>query len=201
MTMSSEMQKQESQELTQRIAELEHSQRFVEGELAGLRAVTESELDALAALMSECPLVLREMQPWTGQKLRKQFNDEKDPGLWAEKRKTYSVVDRTGLLCGFIVQRSRENQIFECSLHIADTRPDRDALGRDLLACYMQLLRDWSDPVRIETYILAAEEQKAGWLRDAGFELEASFEEMYMHRGEAATGQIWGWVNPRVIDG
>jgi len=197
--MSSEIQQSVTSELTERIAGLERDQRFIEGEHVGLRAVIEGELDALAALMSECPLVMRESQPWTGQKLRKQYGDEKEPGLWTEKRKTYAVVDRGGALAGFIVQRSRENQLYECSLHVADARDGRDALGRDLLACYMKLLLDWSDPVRIETYILAVEEQKAGWLKSAGFELEASFEEMYMFRGEPATGQIWGWVNPRVL--
>ena len=54
---------------------------FVEGEHIVLRPVLEKDLEQLAPLMAQNPCE-RKPTPWTLQRLKKKFEDEKDPGLW-----------------------------------------------------------------------------------------------------------------------
>jgi hypothetical protein len=86
-------------------------------------------------------------------------------------------------------------------LHIAASTEDRDALGRDMLAAYMQLVLDWHDQVRFEVFLLDCEKQKQQWLAAAGFEREVVFTDYYMHEGRPESLHIWGWVNPRLESG
>lgn len=198
--MLSETTKAEAEKLKAEAAKLDKQQRFIEGEHVGLRAVTEGDLGRLAQLMSESPLVEHNPQPWTEQKLKKLFEDEKEPGLWTDKKRFYLAVDKTGGVVGFIIQKRHFDGCYEINLHVGDRVDDRNDVGTDMVKAYMQLMRDWTDPVRVEGYILALETGKASWLKANGYELECTFEKMYMYQGDAVASEIWGWVNPRVLD-
>lgn len=198
--MNSEQRKSEAEQLRQQAAVLDKQQRFIASDSLGLRAVTEADLYELAALMAQCPLAGRDAVPWTEQRLKKEFEDEKEPGLWSETKRTYLAVDVSGGIVGFIQQNQRGVSGYEFYVHIAESHSDRDMLGHELMKLYMQLLSDWVDPPRLETFILKLEGQKADWLAAAGFELECTFDEMYMYLGRPEAAQIWGWVSPRIED-
>jgi len=85
--------------------------------------------------------------------------------------------------------------------HVATRESDRDELGRDMLATYMRLTLDWHNQVRIEAWVPACEQQAPAWLTDAGFELEAVFDEVFMYQGRPEAEQLWGWVNPQLSSG
>jgi RimJ/RimL family protein N-acetyltransferase len=170
------------------------------GSYIRLRAVQEEDLAQLAALMAATPC-LRELLPWTAQRLKKKFNDEKEPGLWGRRDRVYLAVRiADGQIIGYIDERERWI-CRELHLHVAADAADRDALGHDMLAAYMQVVLDWHDQVRVEAHVLACEQQKQQWLATAGFELEASFSEYHMYRGSPEALQFWGWINPRLEDG
>ena len=198
--MVSETRKAAAKKLKAEAATLVKAQRFVEGEHIGLRAVTEGDLGRLAQLMAESPLVESNPQPWTEQALKRKYENKKEPGLWADKKRFYLAVDKAGEAVGFIIQQRQFDGCYEISLHVGDSVANHDAVGTDMLEAYMRLMADWNDPVRVEGYILQLETGKASWLKANGFELECTFEQMYIYQGQPVASQIWGWVNQRVLD-
>lgn len=192
--------KHDTPKVPEDVAAAGQAQAMATGAYVRLRAVQEEDLAELAALLAETPCP-RELLPWTTQRLRKKFNAEKDPGLWGKKERIYVAVRiADGQVVGYIDECVR-GVCREPRLHIAARAADRNELGNDMLATYMQSLLDWHDQVRVEAYLLACEEQKQQWLTAAGFELEASLSDMYMHQGKPEALQIWGWVNPRLENG
>jgi len=175
-------------------------QYLAQGDLVKLRGVQEADLERLAAIMSQAPMLGTKPKPWTTQSLKQKFEDKKDPGLWGEKDRTYCAVDNDGKVIG-LIQATRREYVTEFNFHVDDNRPDLDELGRDLVATYKLLLTDWHDPARIESSILEVEESKAAWLMEAGFEREVVIKESFMFEGRPVAGEIWGWVNPRVTGG
>src|SRR5688572_12425572 len=99
---------------------------FVSGELAKLRPVLEADLPALARLMSEAPFGFSwEREPWTVQRLKKKFDDEKEPGLWGRTSKFYAVTDYAGALVGALREELDRLNGYDIELHIALAREDR----------------------------------------------------------------------------
>jgi len=176
------------------------AQTMATGAYIRLRAVQEEDLAVLAALMAETPCP-RQLVPWTTQRLKKKYNDEKEPGLWGRQNRFYLAVRiADGQIIGYIDEREQW-VCRDLHLHVADREPDRDQLGEDMLATYMRLILEWHDQVRIEAWLLACEEQKQGWLASAGFEREVVFAEMFMHQGRPEAEQLWGWISPRFENG
>lgn len=175
-------------------------QTMAAGRHVRLRAAQEEDLEALAALLAETPCP-RELLPWTTQRLKKKYNDEKEPGLWGRRDRCYLAVRISdGQIIGYIDER--QYWVFrDLHLHVADNAADRNALGQDMLAAYMQLVLDWHDQVRLEVFLLECEEQKQQWLAAAGFEREAVFSDYYIHEGRPESLHIWGWINPRLQSG
>jgi hypothetical protein len=167
---------------------------FAEGAHIVLRPVLEKDLLELAPLMAQNPCE-RKPTPWTLQRLKKKFEDDKEPGLWGKGEKFYVAVRRTGGVVGFLIQRG-DNRVFWITVHVDDKLEDRDALGLDLLRAYESLMMDWHDPVRIGCEIIRPEIAKAGWLKQAGYELEVVFEKMQMYLGEAVAVEHYGWIAP-----
>ncbi len=176
------------------------AQSMATGTYVRLRAVQEEDLEQLAALMAATPCP-RELLPWTAQRLRKKYNDEKEPGLWGRRDRVYLAVRiADGKVVGYIDERERWI-CRDLHLHVAADAADRDALGSDMLAAYMRMVLDWHDQPRFEAHVLACEDHKQQWLAAAGFELEVSFSEYFMHQGRPEALQFWGWINPGVADG
>lgn len=167
---------------------------FVEGEHIVLRPVLEKDLEQLAPLMAQNPCE-RKPTPWTLQRLKKKFEDEKDPGLWGSGEKYYVAVRKAGGVVGFLVQRG-QNRVYWITVHVDDNIADRDAVGMDILKAYESLMMDWHDPVRIGCEIIEPEAAKAGWLKDCGYELEVVFERMQMWLGEPVAVHHYGWIAP-----
>jgi RimJ/RimL family protein N-acetyltransferase len=176
------------------------AQNMATGTFIRLRAVQEEDLEQLAALLAQTPCP-RELLPWTTQRLKKKYNDEKEPGLWGRRERLYLAVRvADGQLVGYIDERERWT-CRDIHLHVADGAEDRDALGGDMLSAYMRMILDWHDQVRFEVFLLASETQKQQWLAAAGFEREVVFTDYYMHEGRSDSLYIWGWINPRLENG
>lgn len=168
---------------------------FAEGQHVILRPVGENDLRELARLMAECPLLDKQL-PWTYQRLKKQFEDEKDPGLWKERDKYFVVVRREGGLAGFLHEREDWNRgMYWNSVHLDDRIEDRDVLGRDIIAAYLAYKQRWHNPLRISFDVLGPEEAKARWLIAAGFELELKLERMVMYLGQAEAICTYTWLS------
>ena len=185
-----------STEMKQLAEEAALGQYLARGEHLRLRGVQESDLPRLAAIMAEAPLYGPKPRPWTAQALKKQFEDEKEPGLWSPTKRTYCVVAEDGTVVG-CARSEFHYYVYECSFHLAFGLEDRDALGCDLVRTLHQLLVEWDDPARVEFSILEVEADKAAWLRDAGYEHEITLADAYMYGGRPTASQIWGWVSPR----
>lgn len=173
----------------------EQSERgLVTGEHIVLRPVLARDLEQLVRLLAQNPCE-RMPKPWTLQRLKKKFEDEKEPGLWGRREKWYVAVRPAGEVVGLLIQRGQE-RVYWVTLHVDDDIADRDAVGVDLLRAYESLMTAWHDPVRIGCEILAPEESKAGWLRELGYELEVVFERMLMWHGEPTAVHQYGWIAP-----
>jgi len=168
---------------------------FAEGEHVILRPVGENDLRELARLMAECPLLDKQL-PWTHQRLKKQFEDEKDPGLWKERDKYFAAVRRERGLVGFLHEREDWNRgMYWDSVHVDDRLADRDELGRDIVATYLAYKQRWTDLLRVSFDVLRPEQAKAEWLTASGFELELTRERMVLYLGKAEAILTYTWLS------
>jgi hypothetical protein len=172
---------------------------FISGEHAKLRPVLEADLPALARVMAEAPFGFSwEREPWTVQRLKKKFEDEKEPGLWNRTSKFYVVTDQTGVLVGALREELDRLNGCDVELHIALARGDRDALGQDALRSYMEYKRGWQGTLRIDMALLPVQAAEREWLLANGFERHLRCEEAWLYRGELLPLEIYGWLAPEV---
>lgn len=166
---------------------------FAEGQHVVLRPVLEADLAELAKLMAENPA---ETLPWTLQRLKKKFEDEKEPGLWSETDRVFVAVRTQGGAVGYLSERqSKQAGIFWCSTHVTDRLDDRGELGRDLVSAYLAYKQNWHNPLRISFDVLGCESDKAGWLQAGGFELELTCGRMVMHMGRPESICTYAWYS------
>lgn len=172
---------------------------FAAGELVVLRPVQETDLAELAQLLAENPYD-RHPQPWTPQRLKQKFEDKDKPGLWQERERYFSVVRKTGGVVGFIHEEDNDGHtgMWWNSLHIAAALPDREALGRDMLAAYIAYKRRWHNPLRIEFSLAACELDEARWLEEAGFELEVALDDAVLYQGRPQAELVYSWISDYV---
>jgi hypothetical protein len=173
---------------------------FLTGQHVKLRPVLESDLPSLAQLMAEAPHGFSwNVSVWTESSLRKQFNDDKEPGLWGRDKRYLVVTDFDGVVCGLLMEGLQRLGGATVEFHIADARADRDVLGSDALAVYKEYKRSWFNCPRIEVFIVAVEDAKREWLRSSGFELEIECKESWLYQGEVATIEVWAWIADWVL--
>lgn len=170
------------------------TQGFAHGERLILRPVQEGDLADLARILAQQPGGGGKPLPWTEQRLRKQFEDEKDPGLWRSEAKVYAVVAQDGPLVGF-VRESYEAwiQSFLINFHVDDRSADRDALGRELVALYLDYLTRWHDPGMVTSEPLDLEADKRAWLEAAGFRYQFTQERAELYLGRAVGRCAYAW--------
>lgn len=164
-----------------------------------LRPLLEEDLPRLAQLMSEYePAPSRE--PVTPQLLKKRFADDKSPGFWSDEAKLYGAVDGEGRLLGYVREVTMEYlRSIRVTYHIADKAPQREALGRELAALHMKLLKDWQRPWRVSSMLLAGDSLRAGWLASEGFVLDCTSQRSYWHMGRAVGLEYWVWFSPELL--
>jgi hypothetical protein len=180
----------------QKTDEVTIAKGFAEGKHVVLRPVLETDLAELAKLMAENP---GETLPWTLQRLKKKFEDEKEPGLWSDTNRVFVAVRPQGGVVGYLAERqSKQAGIFWCFTHVADGLDRRDELGRDLVSAYLAYKRKWHNPLRISFEILGCESDKAAWLQTGGFELELTCERMVMHMGRPESICTYAWYSERL---
>jgi RimJ/RimL family protein N-acetyltransferase len=172
---------------------------FAESEHLILRPVKEDDLREMARLLAEAPLSTQNV-PWTHQRLKKQFEDEKEPGLWKERDKYFAVVRREGGLVGFLYEREDWNRgMYWSKLHVDDRLADRDALGLDVVKTYLAFKQRWHNPLRISFDVLGPEEAKTNWLMASGFELELTRERMQLYLGQAEAICTYTWYSEQLL--
>ena len=166
---------------------------FAEGQHVVLRPVLEADLPELAKLMAENPL---EALPWTLQRLKKKFENKKEPGLWGKTDRVFVAVRTQGGVVGYLTERqSKQAGIYWGFTHVADARDDRDVLGRDLISAYLEYKQKWHNPLRLSFDILGCESAKAAWLQAGGFELELTCERMVMQLGGPESICTYAWYS------
>jgi hypothetical protein len=167
---------------------------FIAGSLTKLRPVLEADLPGLARLMAEAPRGFScERQPWTLQRLRKQFEDEKHPGLWGSKHRIFAITDRDGALVGAVREELERLGSVDLELHIAAGHPQRDALGRDALATYVEYKRGWQYTPRIGLKLLEFQQAEREWAQACGFAFDLRAEEAWLHQGRFIAFEIYAW--------
>jgi hypothetical protein len=168
---------------------------FEKGEHCAIRPVLGSDLVELARIMAQAPC-RRRPEPLTHERLRKQYEDEKKPGLWSETDKTYVVLDSSGAVVGFI-QESYDMfmGMLSITMHVDDLCALRDAVGAEMLILFRRYLDRWRSIQRITCEILELEQDKASWLTAAGFELELAMQRAELYRGRAVTRCAWAWMS------
>jgi hypothetical protein len=167
---------------------------FIGGTLTKLRPVLEPDLPALARLMSEAPRGFSwEREPWTAQRLKKEFEDEKEPGLWGRTKRVFAVTTLDGTLVGVLREELERLGAVDLELHIAQEHPDRAALGRDALAAYVEYKRGWQYTPRIGITLLEFQDQEREWALAAGFEHDLRCREAWLHRGEYIAFDVYAW--------
>jgi len=181
-------------------AEAKTEKGFAEGEHVVLRPVLEDDLPELAKLMAENPGE-REPTPWTHQRLKKKFEDKKEPGLWGKRERYYVIVRKSGGVVGLLREEDDYNRgIYWNELHVADALADRDQLGRDVAATYLAYKQRWHDPLRISFDLLRVEKTKIAWLEACGFELELTQERSVLYRGKPEARCFYTWLSETLLN-
>jgi len=177
-------------------SETDKQQGFAAGAHVVLRPVLEDDLAALAGLRAENPV---EELPWTLQRLKQQFENEQEPGLWSADKRVFVAVRHQGEVVGYLNERqSKQAGIYWCFTHVADRLHDRDEVGCDLVSAYLAYKQKWHNPRRISFDILGCESDKAAWLNAGGFELELTCERMVMHRGHPESICTYAWYSEQL---
>lgn len=174
---------------------------FAEGGHTVLRPVLEEDLAALAPLLASNPGEPDRL-PWTHQRLKKKFEDEKEPGLWGKSMRMLTAVRRdSGEVIGYVKEQKDENPgVFWAHMHVADGAGDRDTLGPDIIAAYLAYKQRWHDPLRVGFNALGCEADKAGWLETCGFPLELRRERMVLWLGKPEAICTYAWYSDRLKD-
>lgn len=172
---------------------------FVSGQHLTLRPVMEADLQRLADYMSEPGARPGAEAPLTLQALKKQFEDEKSPGMWGDEKKTYLALALDGSLRGFITERTHMSMGQHiANYHIGLRHEQRDALGCELVALHLRLLNDWQRLLRVEARALEEDQPKRAWLEAAGFELEFVAPRSVFHLGQAVGLAYYSWLSPEL---
>jgi hypothetical protein len=173
---------------------------LAQGEQIILRPVLEQDLERLAYLLGESPFGIgQDALPWTAARLKKKFEDAENPGLWGDRRFTFAVARLSGGVVGFIDCTRDSCGGLWITLHVQQGLADCDSLGRDALATFMAMARKWHNLPRVATAVVACEQEKCGWYRDAGFELEIRAEEAQLYQGCFHDILIYGWLAESTI--
>lgn len=172
---------------------------FAVGGHVVLRPVLEEDLAALAPLLAGNPGETDRL-PWTQQRLKKKFEDEKEPGLWGKNTRYLAAVRREGgEVVGYVKEHRDENPgVFWAWIHVADGAGDRDVLGPDMISAYLAYKQRWHDPFRVSFDILGCEADKAGWLEACGFPLELTRRRMVLWLGQPQDLCTYTWYSDRL---
>lgn len=173
---------------------------FINGELTRLRPVLERDLPQMAALMCEAPRGFTwDNYPWSHARLKKKFEDEKFPGLWGQRERYFAISDMQDQLCGVLREEQERGGQVELDFHVVATRPDREELGRDMLAAYRDYKTNWWTINRIETALLSTQSSEREWLLGLGFDHEFTARRAWLHLGEIVDLEIYAWLPERVL--
>ncbi|MCC7477377.1 GNAT family N-acetyltransferase [bacterium] len=173
---------------------------FINGQLTRLRPVLERDLEGLVELLNEAPLGFNwEGYPWSLPRLKKKFEDEKEPGLWGQRQRFLAATDLDGALVGVLHEEQERSGQVGLEFHFALARSDRGQLGPDALQAYMDYKRNWFNTPRIECNLLSPQEAEIGWLLALGFIHDMSCQRVRLHLGQAAALEIFSWCQPWVL--
>lgn len=161
------------------------SRGFERGERLTLRPVQTGDLAQLAAVMAEDPLPHRQ-QPWTLDRLKKEFEDEKSPGLWSDTARMFVAVLEDGTVAGYVEENPQAwLHALLLYLHVLDGLPEREALGQELVDLHLAYRRRWYNDSLLLIDVVEPDQAKAEWLKRAGFSFEMRMERSALFLGRA----------------
>lgn len=174
---------------------------FINGELTRLRPVLERDLAGMVELMNEAPLGFTwDGFPWSLPRLKKKYEEEKEPGLWGQRHRYFAICDLEGRLCGVLHEEHERNGQVGIEFQLASDREDREQLGPDALSAYLAYKKNWFNTPRIEVNLLSPQEAEQRWLLALGFNHDMSCPRIKLHLGEAVALEIYSWCQPWVLD-
>jgi hypothetical protein len=174
--------------------------KFVDGELTGLRPVLAEDLDALVHLLNESPMPFGDNVPWTVSRLKKKFEDEKDPGLWTEDKRWYTVLDLAdGSVVGLLKEESRGGEVW-LSQYFAEALSNREALFLDGLGAYVHFKDRFANVSRINVELVDAQADDAAWFAELGFVHQARVPGVCFYLGERRDLLLYSWIPQWVLD-
>lgn len=173
--------------------------RFVDGELTALRPVLEQDLETLVHLLNASVIPIGEQPVWTHARLKKQFADEKEPGLWTKSKRWYSVLRKADKeTVGIIVERQERTTETELSFQFAPSE-DSDALARDALDAYFKYRTGYYTTTRINAEVANVETEKVRWLEELGFVYQAHIPESLLWQGARCNLLLYSWIPQWVL--
>jgi RimJ/RimL family protein N-acetyltransferase len=175
--------------------------KFVDGELTGLRPVLEGDLEALVHLLNESPLPFGDNVPWTLARLKKKYEDEKEPGLWDDEKRWYAVTELVdNSLCGVLRETHWRTGEFGVKLHLAHSNASRRELMTDAVLTFVRFKEGFSNANRINIDFLEIEEDKAASLADVGFIPQGRIPGVCFHLGQPCDYILYSWIPQWVLD-
>lgn len=173
---------------------------FINGALTRLRPVLERDLAGMVALMNEAPLGFTwEGFPWSVARLRKKFEDEKEPGLWGQRQRFLAATDLDGALVGVLHEEQERNGQVGLEFHFALACPERREMALDALGSYRSYRCDWYNTPRIEVNLLAPQQDEMRWLLELGFHHDMSCPRIKLYLGRPEALEIFSWCQPWVL--
>jgi hypothetical protein len=172
---------------------------FFAGALTRLRPVLAADLPRVVELLSASPRNIEDEKPWTVARLKKKFEDEKEPGLWGKEKRWYLVVTPDEAIIGVLIEdQNRSGEIwldFSFDMQLAD----RDSLALDGLRTYLRYKRDYHNIPRAYCFVLDVQLAELKWLKQLDFIYQAQLPQCVLHLGERHDALLYAWIADWVI--
>jgi hypothetical protein len=172
--------------------------RFADGELTALRPVFEEDLEAVVGLINASVCPIGEHPIWSYARLKKLFEDEKEPGLWTKAKRWYVVLHKQDRnVIGVIVEKQERTTEVELQFQFAD---GSEELARDGLATYFKYRTGFYTTTRINAEFASVESDKQRWLEELGFIHQARIPESLLWLGERCDLLLYSWIPQWVLN-
>ncbi|MDQ3024462.1 MAG: hypothetical protein M3R04_08790 [bacterium] len=169
--------------------------RFVDGGISALRPVLAQDFEAVVNLLNASPVPFGSTPVWTVARLKKMYDDEKEPGLWNKSKRWYTVLRKAdSLIVGILVEHCERTGETGLQFQFTESAENSDDLARDALATYLKYRTGFYTTPRINVEFASFEENKQRWLEELGFIYQARIDEGLQWLGERCDLLLYCWI-------